>query len=491
MGRNDIAEAIKNLTLEQKFAKVLVNLRTLRPFYSAVYEVMEKAETKSIDTCGVTSNKMFYNSEFLESITYPEMVFIILHEVGHISLGHPVRRENRQPDLFNIACDLYVNAALGEEFGLTPGNTVIVNNVSITMPTSALFCSSIDLDKECVEDIYDVLEAQAKKNGFMKSPVIGKSNRNPLRGQQDSSTDGIGSGNDNNGSGQSEQSGQRHVGGGYMFEYHGKKGGDTWGRQGQYDYFKSYLQPNQCCDILIDGEDPSIQKQKSEKIIADAIVRVDMSSTNQGDDGGKLMSIIRKMLKSELDWRKLLRRYLIAAVATDSSFSRPDKRMYYQKSIYPGQVAEESNSIRGVKVCIDTSGSVSDTDLEYFFGQVYDLVSKYHIEAELIYWDAEVQTTGEFKDFSQFKRVDVVGRGGTDPSCVFKYFDSKKCKVKPIVTLMLTDGYFSFNGITAKQRKKYKDTIWIMTRDGDPDFKPPFGKTARAKFKPATDEYKV
>ena len=68
------SSCIEQLTLEQKFAKVLVNLRSLRPFYSAIYEVMEKIPSKVIPTCGVTSNKMYYNEEFLDKVDRKSVV---------------------------------------------------------------------------------------------------------------------------------------------------------------------------------------------------------------------------------------------------------------------------------------------------------------------------------------------------------------------------------------------------------------------------------
>lgn len=394
-----------------------------------------------------------------------------------------MRRENRDPDLYNIACDLYVNAMLAEEFNILPGQTVQVNDISITMPTNGVFCSSIDLDKEYVEDIYEKLLEQAKQNGFFDNQS--KPQRNPMAMPGNSGQGGEGGDSSSTGNPNSKNHGQQAQGGGHYFQYTGTKPSRGYGGDSRYNTFKAYIDPNSCSDILTDGDDPDMAKQKADKLISDAMVRVEMSSSGIGTDACKLMAMVRNILKSELDWRKLLRKYLISAVATDSSFSRPDKRMYYQKSIYPGQVCEDSNTVKGVKVCIDTSGSVSDTDLQYFFGQVFDLVSKFHIEAELIYWDAEVASVGEFKSFKEFERVDVMGRGGTEPGCVFNYFDSKKCKVKPIVTLMLTDGYFSPEVGTPKQRKKYKDTIWIMTRDYNREFKPPFGKLALAKFKQA------
>jgi predicted metal-dependent peptidase len=38
-----------------------------------------------------------------------ELLFILIHEIAHVALKHICRGENREPILWNIACDLYVN----------------------------------------------------------------------------------------------------------------------------------------------------------------------------------------------------------------------------------------------------------------------------------------------------------------------------------------------------------------------------------------------
>lgn len=453
-----MSEINSTLTVEQKFAKLMLQLRMIRPFYSAIYEVMNKREYSGIDTVGVTTNELVYNYKFIDETPFEQLIFIMLHEIGHMALKHVARQENRNQILWNVAADLYVNQMLSIEFSLAPGGSTSVKAINIEMPNNGLFCSSIDLDLDYTEKIYEELEKQGKQNGFFDP-------------------DNHGDGNDN-----------------FSFRYEGSNKLDEdssgyyssyrYGMNKSFDRFKININRNskEYLDLVDNGESQASKQQQSDKIVSDAVVRVEMSSNNAGDGAGGLFGYVKKMMKSELDWRKLLRKYLISATSTDSSFSRPDKRMYYQKQIYPGQIAVDENEVRGVKVCIDTSGSISDDDIAYFCGQVYQLTKQFKIQAELIYWDTSIESTGEFTGYKEFERVDLVGRGGTDPSVVFDYFDTKQCKVKPIVTLMFTDAWFSTDKITAKQRKKYKDTIWIMTRSHDTNFVPPFGKKAVAKF---------
>lgn len=454
-----------NLTVEQKFAKIMLELRILRPFYSAVYEVMEKIESESCETVGVTTDKMVYNYEFINNCKFDEMVFIMLHEIAHIALMHVARRENRDALLWNVACDFYVNAVLAKEFNLKfPNDSTNINGITIRMPADVLYCSTIDIDEDCAEDMYDKLMQQAKQNGYMQAKGTGSGTGGTFKFTMEGSGEGNGNGNGNG------------LGSGYY-------GYNQNVVQNSYKKVDINIKVDDARDLIDKGEDQSEKMQKSNKIVADAAVRVDMSSTGIGSEPGLMEALARKLLNSEINWKRLLKKYLIAATSRDSSFNRPDKRMYYQNAIYPGSIAEDSDEIHGIKVCIDTSGSISDEDLGNFMGQVWQLCKTYKVKAELIYWDASIESTGEFTGYKEFERVNVYGRGGTNPTVVFDYLDSKKCKVKPIVTLMFTDGYFGDEYNKPKYRKKFKDTLWIMTKDHNKQFEPGFGKKALAKFK--------
>ena len=452
-------QTLNQLTVDQKFARILLDLRILRPFYSAVYEVIEKIETDSVTTMGVTVDKLLYNRNFVEMLPYDSLLFVVLHEVAHIALQHVARKEGRDPQLWNLACDYYVNEMLSQEFNLpVPNSTSYAGNgITLRMPPDILYCSSIDLDQDYTEKLYLDLESQANKNGYFENKLNGDMGTKQFKFNMQGSKDEKGD----------------------AFRY-------GYGRENIKDSFKNVeitVDVNTVYDLIDNGEDSAEKNQKANKVIADAIVREDMRGTQAGSVPGLLEAQVRKLLTSEIDWKKLLKKYLIAATSKDSSFSRPDRRMFYQNAIYPGQVSDELSEVHGVKVCIDTSGSISDEDLGHFLGQVYQLCKTYKVKAELVYWDAEIESIGEFETYKEFERVDVYGRGGTEPRVVFDYLSSKKCKVKPIVTLMFTDGYFGDNYNTPKYRRMFRDTIWVMNRGHNQDFEPAFGKKAIAKFK--------
>lgn len=446
------------LNYEQKLAKVMMELRLVRPFYSALYESMEKVETNSVETMGVTTNKLFYNKDFVEEQKFEDLMFINLHEIAHVALMHVARRENRDPELWNIACDLYVNASLADEFGLKLGTMAIVNEyLSISMPVNALYCSSIDIDKDYVEEIYEDLYNQGKKNGY-----------------------------------------NSHKAGTYKFTYKGSKQPDYGSRisneAASNQTFDIEIQVNSSGtinsnslgkkldkDLINDGSDQSTKEQQSRKLLSDALVRSELNgSQSVGNSSGNIERLVKELLQAKLNWKKLFKKYLIQITSSDSSFNIPDKRMYYQKAIYPGRMAEESNHINGVKICIDTSGSISDDDMSRFYYQVLDILKQFKVDSELIFWDTEIYKAGRITSKSEFNRVNCYGGGGTIPSSVFDHFIESK--EKPRVILMFTDGYYYDNWSRPEYKKKFKDTIWIMTKGYNKEFKPDFGKLAVAKF---------
>jgi Putative metallopeptidase domain len=83
-------------------------------------------EDTSIDTAGVTVKfgkiHFFYNPEFIESLSEPELVFLLMHEIYHIFKQHTIRGKMTGGDpekhtLFNIAADAIINDEVEKDGG--------------------------------------------------------------------------------------------------------------------------------------------------------------------------------------------------------------------------------------------------------------------------------------------------------------------------------------------------------------------------------------
>ena len=464
-------DEMNSLTVDQKFAKAMLVLKDLRPFYSSIYEVMNKHKKPEISTMAVTGSELWFNSEFCDKLSFPEFMFVVLHEIGHIALLHVPRCSGRDRELWNIACDLYVNKVLRVEFES--------NHKNIQMPEGAVYWDKIDIEKDAVETIYDELYNQAKQNGYFSKPSWGGQSGQSAGGQNEQSAgdqngQSAGGQNGQSAGGQNgqNQNGQSNSGFGKKYTFKLSRGGSEY----TFDIDVNY----QFDIVPVSGNSAEIESE-SRRLLSDAQVRNQLlNGTSAGDDAGQLERLCQKLLESKLNWRKLIRKYLIAYSQSDTSYAKPDKRMYWQNAVYPGPISSRPDMVKGIKICIDTSGSISDEDMAEFLGHIYKLARQFKIDADLIYWDAEIQSGGKLKNVQDIQRIDILGGGGTNPACVFESLDKER--TAPILTVMLTDGYFPQRDLdNRKWKKRYKNTLWIICEKGDKDFKAEFGKVAELR----------
>lgn len=380
------------MTTNELFAAIMLRIRRIRPIYGTIYSMLRKREVTGIKTMGVSTTEIVYNDEFIQNTPLEELIFINLHEIMHFALMHSLRLENRNPEVFNIACDLYVNKFLMTEFNLNLGMKKNINGVDIKVPLSALYDESIDINKDSVEIIYDRLMKNNQKSNDYDGDVI-------------FSTD----------------------------------------------------------------SKVAIEKDKVKSMLLQVITKEKLC----GNMSGNLIREIERVVYEKVHWEKIVSKYLIEDSQKETSYRTIDYRMHYQEAIFPGNLSYDSSKLDRVKICVDTSASISDSDLSQFADSIIQLLKKYKVGAELIYWDTECQSSGFIKDEISFNRVECRGNGGTTPNCLFEYFDSKKCKVKPSLVIVLTDGIFNTDSLQ-KYSRKYKNTIWILSKNHC-DFDKPFG----------------
>lgn len=76
--------------------------------YGSVNEITDK-----VPTAATNFKQRFFNEDFMAKHTHLEQAGIMAHEsLGHEGLMHQLRRGNRDPKLWNYACDLVINNML-------------------------------------------------------------------------------------------------------------------------------------------------------------------------------------------------------------------------------------------------------------------------------------------------------------------------------------------------------------------------------------------
>ena len=500
-----IKDKHSDLTVEQKLVKSMITLRKLRPFYGILYQGLKRVE-KGVPTMAVSIDTLFINPEFVAELTFPELLFVNMHELLHISLMHNERVKGKNLKVYNLACDLIINKMLVEEFNLDRKNVTRVTGlggrtVDVQIPKGLLLVESIDTSVENAETLYEKLMKELKKQ---QQNGGGNSVKLPNGESVDSNDQQGGLGNDlqpdmqeneeDNGSGQSEgQDGTDDENS--NSDGNGEEQNGIADENGNSDESGIGNNENDCNQSGEDKHDKDQNTNKSSKSnkgskfdpktklkdkervkkIKDKIRGCLTNAKLAGSQAGNIERLIEDSIAPVVDWKKLVKRYLTATAERYLSLTSPDKRYIHSGLMLPGEAKIEPSMLERVKVCIDTSGSIADTDLGVFYKQLNQLLKLYKMDAEVIYWDTKVAQTGMFSDIKEFAKIKAAGGGGTDVNCVFEYFDSKECKIKPYVIIIFTDGYFYTD---IKKWRYSKNVIWVI-QGNERAFKPPFGKVAK------------
>ena len=267
-------------------------------------------------------------------------------------------------------------------------------------------------------------------------------------------------------------------------------------RKGRFEgkEFKGKKIHNGMADDIVDTPE-DLNKSAEEKVrsgkdrLRSAIEIAKQIHSYGGDEPGFLERLVEKALAPKINWRSILRKFLVKSNKKEYTFAHPDKRFLGRKTangktqVYAGPHKYGGGDLENIKIAIDTSGSITTKDLGIALTQIEDMFKKYNAHAELLYWDTRVRAVYEFDDVDELLKKEPMGGGGTDVNCVFDYFESSKeykmhRKAKPSLLLIFTDGYFGT--VDKDYSKKYKNTVWIL-HDND-DFKAPFGILAPFKI---------
>ena len=210
----------------------------------------------------------------------------------------------------------------------------------------------------------------------------------------------------------------------------------------------------------------------------------EIGGKDAGLGGSPLMErMVKKALAPKINWKSVLRGKLNKFNQKETSFATPDKRFLGRGTILPGSRKAELGGLTGVKIGIDTSGSIGDSDLGKIYDSIIQILKVYKMDAEILFWDTEVTSRETFKSDKELLRISPTGGGGTDVNCLFKVLDQERKKSPgkkyPPATIIFTDGYFASS--IKEEYKKFKDVIWVVY-DND-NFTADFGIVATIELK--------
>lgn len=226
---------------------------------------------------------------------------------------------------------------------------------------------------------------------------------------------------------------------------------------------------------VMDGLEPGASESEQKALEAEWQINV-QQAVNEAKLKGKLPADIERLvadiLKPQISWKDMLMKYIHVPVKDDYNWARPNKRFMQMGIILPTLY---SHAMGDVAVIVDTSGSISDDELQYFAAELSGICEdakprKVHV----IYCDTEVHKHDEFGKDEYPIKMKAVGGGGTDMKPAFDliagFTEAPEC------IICLTDMYLDTDHINYPAC----DTLWVST--GLTDVETKFGEITKLEI---------
>ena len=110
-----------------RIQKARTSLILDHPFFGSLLFRLKGRECRSIPTMATDGVSLFYNPDFVETLNAATLAGTLAHEVMHPALHHHVRRSDRDPKRWNVACDFAINPLLVDA-GLSLPDGVLIDN---------------------------------------------------------------------------------------------------------------------------------------------------------------------------------------------------------------------------------------------------------------------------------------------------------------------------------------------------------------------------
>ncbi len=352
---------------------------------------LQPVPTPELGTLGVDARlRLYYDPEYMETLTLDETVAVLVHEVHHVLRDHSTRAPKQAQGMdWNIAADAEINDDLGSEGYTLPGSPMPKlepGQKGYIMPACLGMAENLTAE-EYYARIKNIMDKQAMENTTGEGTP-----RRVGEGACGSVADGKGQGHE--------------------------LGSDDPKNPGVGTLERDLIRRGTAQDIL------------------DA-------AKQQGNVPASLARWAKEHLHSEVDWRRelaaIVRRHLARARGSvDYTYHKPSTRRTISSEgkdfILPSMYAPVPN----IAVVVDTSGSISDKDLAQAMAEVEGILKKANaiMGVHLIACDSEATYCGRILD-AKAAQGKLTGGGGTDMGVGIRMAEQYKAEI----TVVLTDGY--------------------------------------------------
>ncbi len=374
--------------IETKLAAARARLILDKPFLGALVLRLPvvAADPAWCKTTATDARGFYYNRDYIAALNMEQTQFVLAHEALHCALSHFVRRQHRVKRRWDLACDYAVNPLLVNDGLAPPPGTLVLD------------C----YDGMTAEEIYPCIQENNEQEPLDQH----------LYDEEDSRTERESSGG---GDGRDRQPDEAQRGGRHQREGHSVEG---------------------------DSAPPPLTESEREALSVQWRQRL-AGAAQQAMQAGKLSAsmarIVDHLLQPQLPWRMLLARYMSASARDDYSFQRPSRRE--GAAILPSLRSTQVE----LAIVLDTSGSISDTEMREFLAEVNALKGQLRARVTLHACDDELSEEGPWSCEPWGELVlpeALTGGGGTSFVPPFEWLERQDRQ--PDLLLYFTDADGSF-----------------------------------------------
>ncbi|SFB66481.1 vWA domain-containing protein [Ruminococcus albus] len=447
--------------------------------------IMLSSEVKNFGTDGVF---LYFEPDFLDSISDRELDLVMLHAVTHLALSHPKRISClSDKKCAELAADIIVNSYIFEEYGNDESMLHLGGKI---LPHKAPDGS--EGNEHSLEELYHLLSpnnssassglASDEKSGRGKSDDGSKSgkqsgNKTPASSGSESDKK-VGNEKSNDDSKAGKQSGNK------VPASSGSEFDKKCGSEKSNDDSKSGEQSGDRASNLSEFDDHSCWQKISDntyldeqwrKNISDAVKAIEIQNSTFNYDGVSMLAarLLKDIREPQIDWRQVLNEFIKQEI-NDYSFEPPDRR-FQDSDFFLPDFNVPDDKINNILFMIDASGSMSDDDITDVFSEVRGAVEQFsgRLQGWLGFFDAEVTEPVRFEDVEKLDIIRPQGGGGTRFDIIFQYVIDNMKDEPPVSITILTDGIAEY---PPEDMCNDIPVLWVINND---KVEPPWGKVVR------------
>ena len=355
--------------IEKRLVKARTQLMLDKPFLgNLVLRLPLKAAGSWCKTSATDAKSFYYNPEFIERLDTHQIKFVLIHEALHCALTHFARRGNRKKHTWDLACDFAINPLLIKEGFHPPLDVPIFRQYEGMIAEEIYPMIDDNLDQEPMDQhLYDDQNNEDSKDsdGGMREDNLAQQDKNQ--------------------SGESKN--------------------------------------NQSTSSLAQRPQ-SLNPDEIEKLATQWQKNL-ASSAQLAQEAGKLDGEFAKLidffLQPRVSWQSLLSTFMSRLARDDFSYSRPSRRP--GNAILPTLRSHQID----IAVAIDTSGSISQQEIDEFVSEINAIKSTIRSSITLIACDDKIfpSSPWRYESWEEINFPASLGGGkGTNFRPVFELLNS-------------------------------------------------------------------